>query len=137
MKAVKKIVVPNDLSAAKRPERAILAEVEQCGFCENVCFAVKLALEEAITNAFRHGNKCDPTKRITVYYDITPERIEIEVRDEGDGFQPDCIPDPTLPENIHRPHGRGIMLMRSYLDEVHYCETGHSVRLVMNKRKVP
>ena len=128
--AMKQIVVPNDLSAAKEPEQRILSEVTECGYCEKSAFAIKLALEEAITNAFRHGNKCDPNKRIIVKYLVTPERIEIEVRDEGEGFVPDTVPDPTQPEFIDRPHGRGIMLMRAYLDEVAYNQEGTCVRLV-------
>ncbi|MFQ5501172.1 MAG: ATP-binding protein [Phycisphaerae bacterium] len=131
---MKEIVVQNDLAAAKEPERIILAEVEQCGYCENATFAVKLALEEAMTNAFRHGNKSDPSKQIIIRYRVTDERVEIEVCDQGEGFTPDAIPDPTLPEYIDRPHGRGIMLMRAYLDKVEYCEGGHSVRLVMKKK---
>ena len=134
MKALKEIVVPNDLAAAKQPEREILEEVRKCGYCENTTFAVKLALEEAMTNAFRHGNKCDPSKHIIVRYQVTTERIEIEINDEGEGFEPESVPDPTLPENIDRPHGRGIMLMRSYLDEVEYCKGGHAVRLVKLKK---
>ena len=131
---MKEIVVQNDLAAAKRPEQKILEEVKRCGYRENAAFAIKLALEEALTNAFRHGNKCDPSKQITIRYRVTTKRIEIEIRDEGDGFEPDAIPDPTLPENIDRPHGRGIMLMRCYLDEVEYCETGNTVRMVMLKK---
>jgi len=131
---LKEIVVQNDLAAAKEPERIILAEVEQYGYCENATFAVKLALEEAMTNAFRHGNKSDPSKQIIIRYRVTDERVEIEVCDQGEGFTPDAIPDPTLPEYIDRPHGRGIMLMRAYLDKVEYCEGGNSVRLVMKKK---
>jgi serine/threonine-protein kinase RsbW len=133
-RAMKEIVVPNDLGAAKAPEQLILGEATLCGYCEKAAFAIKLALEEAITNAFRHGNKCDPNKRIIVKYLVTPERIEIEVGDEGDGFVPDTIPDPTQPEFIDRPHGRGIMLMRAYLDIVEYQQGGTCVRLVkLNK----
>lgn len=131
---MKEIVVPNDLSAAKEPEQSILAEVRSQGYCENCTFAVKLALEEAITNAYRHGNKGDPEKKICIRYDITPDRIEIEIQDEGEGFCPDEVPDPTLPENIDRPHGRGIMLMRAYLDVVEFGAAGKSVRLVMNRK---
>lgn len=131
---MKEIVVRNDLAEAKRPERKILEEIEACGYGENATFAIKLALEEAVTNAFRHGNRCDPDKHITIRYQVTPKRVEIEICDEGQGFCPEVVPDPTLPENIDRPHGRGIMLMRSYLDKVEYCETGNSVRLVMLKK---
>jgi serine/threonine-protein kinase RsbW len=132
---LKEITVPNELAAAKRPEEAILGEVALCGYSQNIAFAIKLALEEAMTNAFRHGNKCDPAKHIRVRYRVTPQRIEIEVCDEGDGFEPEAVPDPTLPEFIDRPHGRGIMLMRAYLDEVSYHNNGTAVRLVKINRQ--
>jgi serine/threonine-protein kinase RsbW len=128
---LKEIVVPNDLAAAKHAERSILEAAQASGYCENATFAIKLALEEAVTNAFRHGNKRDPSKHITVRYEVTPHRIEVEVIDEGNGFEPDKVPDPTQPEYIDRPHGRGIMLMRAYLDEVRYSQRGNAVRLVI------
>jgi serine/threonine-protein kinase RsbW len=131
---LKEIIVQNDLVAAKRPEQLILDEVVACGYGESTAFAIKLALEEAMTNAFRHGNKCDPSKKITVRYQVTADRIEIEVCDEGPGFEPCRVPDPTRPEYIDRPHGRGIMLMRAYLDEVVYSMNGNSVRLVKLNR---
>lgn len=128
---MKEITVPNDLAAAKTPERLILEEAEASGYSENAVFAVKLALEEAMTNAFRHGNQRDPAKHITIRYQVDRERIEIEVIDEGPGFEPDSVPDPTQPEYIDRPHGRGIMLMRAYLDSVEYSQRGNAVRLVI------
>jgi serine/threonine-protein kinase RsbW len=131
---LKEIAVPNDLLAAKHMEEVILAETVKCGYCENTAFAIKLALEEAVTNAFRHGNKGDPSKRIFVRYEVTPERIEIEVEDEGEGFNPCHVPDPTQPEFIDRPHGRGIMLMRAYLDKVEYNACGNLVRLLKVER---
>lgn len=132
---MKEITVTNDLAAAKVPEEQILGEVTLCGYNQNIAFAVKLALEEALTNAFRHGNKCDPTKHIRIRYLVTAERIDIEVCDEGEGFEPGTVPDPTLPEYIDRPHGRGIMLMRAYLDEVSYARNGTAVRLVKLNRQ--
>ncbi len=134
MRDYKQIIVENDLAAAKKPEEAILHELASHGYGENAAFAVKLALEEAITNAFRHGNKCDPAKHIEVRFCVTPEQVEIEVVDEGDGFCPEEVPDPTQPGYIDRPHGRGIMLMRAYLDEVEYNSSGNSVRMVKLKK---
>ncbi len=131
---LKELVVKNDLVSAKRPEELILAEVEECGYCESAAFAIKLALEEAMTNAVRHGNGNDPNKRIFVRYHVTADRTEIEIRDEGNGFQVETVPDPTEPENIDRPNGRGIMLMRAYLDEVDYQPPGNRVRLVKLNR---
>lgn len=130
MTGFNEITVQNDLAAAKQPEELILKEAAQCGYGENAAFAIKLALEEAMTNAFRHGNKCDPEKHITVRYKVTAERIDILVCDEGEGFCPSEVPDPTQPGFIERPHGRGIMLMKAYLDEVEFCDSGKSVRLV-------
>ncbi len=130
MREFKEITVENDLAAAKKPEELILREVVANGYCENAAFAIKLALEEAITNAFRHGNKCDPAKHIIVRYRVTREAVEIEVSDEGEGFCPDDVPDPTQPGFIDRPHGRGIMLMRAYLDEVEFGGSGNCVRMV-------
>ncbi len=130
MNDFKEITLQNDLAAAKQPEELILKEASACGYGENAAFAIKLALEEAMTNAFRHGNKCDPSKHILVRYKVTSDRIEIEVRDEGQGFCPQEVPDPTQPGFIERPHGRGIMLMRAYLDEVEFSVTGNTVRLV-------
>lgn len=134
MKEFKQITVENDLAAAKQPEELILREVSDNGYCENAAFAIKLALEEAITNAFRHGNKCDPAKHILVKYRVTPESVEIEVSDEGEGFCPEEVPDPTQPGFIDRPHGRGIMLMKAYLDEVEFGGAGNCVRMVKFNR---
>lgn len=134
MRDYKEIVVENDLAAAKGPEQEILREIHRHGYGENAAFAIKLALEEAITNAFRHGNKCDPAKHIRVQYRVTPQRVEIEVIDEGEGFCPDDVPDPTQPGYIDRPHGRGLMLMRAYLDEVVFSPCGNAVRMVKLKK---
>ena len=131
---MKEIVVQNDLAEAKQPERLILEEIRRLGYGENSAFAIKLALEEAVTNALRHGNAADPDKRIIVRYEVTETRIQIEVEDEGCGFDPEGVPDPTLPENIDRPHGRGIMLMRAYLDVVEYHKGGCTVRMIMHRK---
>lgn len=131
---MKEVIVPNNLAAARQTEEEILREAELCGYCENTAFALKLAMEEAVTNAFRHGNKCDPHKRIILRYEVTPKRIDIEIQDEGAGFDPDAIPDPTQPEYIDRPHGRGIMLMRAYIDRVEYNQRGNAVRLIKHDK---
>lgn len=132
---MKQVVVKNDLAAAKKPEKLILDEVRRFGYGENSTFAIKLALEEAVTNAFRHGNRSDPAKHIIVRYLIDETKIIIEIEDEGGGFDPGDVPDPTLPEYIDRPHGRGIMLMRAYLDSVEYIKGGCAVRLEMFRKE--
>jgi serine/threonine-protein kinase RsbW len=90
---------------------------------------VRLALEEAVVNAIRHGNKLDPEKKIFVSYLVEDARITISVEDEGPGFDLDSVPDPTAEENLEADHGRGILLMRVYMDEVVYNEKGNRVTL--------
>lgn len=118
---------------------AIVAEVQEtvgealmaCGHSDDACFAVRLALDEALANAIRHGNGGDPAKHVVVSYQITADRVEISICDEGGGFVPATVPDPTLPQNLCKPNGRGIMLMRAYMSSVQYNDDGNCVKLVM------
>ncbi|MEM1099662.1 MAG: ATP-binding protein, partial [Planctomycetota bacterium] len=76
-------------------ERAIVDDVTAAGFGDKPMFAIRLALAEVLANAVRHGNKQDPEKMVTAEWTVTPERFELSVEDEGDGFDPDSLPDPT------------------------------------------
>src|SRR5438105_6015851 len=87
---LRELSVRSDLVAAKKPEEVILAEVQRHGYSEEDIFAIKLSLEEAMTNAVRHGNRHDAGKNIRVRYSVTPRRIIIMVADEGPGF---CVDD--------------------------------------------
>jgi len=107
-----------------------LSITEGFGYSEESAFAIRLALEEAIVNAHKHGNGGDPSKTITISYDINENRAIIRVKDEGKGFEPAMVPDPTAPDRISLPTGRGIMLMQTYLDNVCYNEQGNEVQLV-------
>lgn len=131
------VVVPSDLHATRQPENAILCEMARCGYDPDTTFGLKLALEEAITNAIKHGNRNDPSKKIVLRYRVDPQRVVIMVRDEGPGFSPDAVPDPTTEENLERPNGRGIMLMQSYMTKVRFNETGNEVWLLKEKNDPP
>jgi serine/threonine-protein kinase RsbW len=96
-------------------------------------FAMRLSLEEAITNAIRHGNQLDPQKMVHVCCRIDHLRMEVVVTDEGAGFNPDEVPDPTLDEFIERPCGRGLMLMRAYLSVCEYSEGGRRITMVRQR----
>ncbi len=113
----------------------ILGTLEDSGFSEEDIFAVHLALEEAFTNAIKHGNKMDPNKEVKINYSLSPDRVEISMVDEGDGFNPDAVPDPRRGENLYKPGGRGLLLMRSYMDVVEFSERGNGVRMVRYKEK--
>ncbi|MCP4378860.1 MAG: ATP-binding protein, partial [bacterium] len=107
----------------------------QCkGYAEATVFAVRLAVEEALNNAIRHGNAMDPDKTAELSYEVTDEFIDIRVRDEGPGFSFKDVPDPTLDENLDKPTGRGLMLMRAYMDTVEYNDKGNELHLVKFKK---
>jgi len=128
------IVIPSDLHVARQTEEQILRIVAENGYSRECQFAIRLALEEALVNAHKHGNRGDSSRKITISYAIDQERVVIRVRDEGDGFKPCHVPDPTTPERLSVPTGRGIMLMRAYLDAVRYNDKGNEVELIkLNK----
>lgn len=125
--------LPNSLAAAKQVEEEIVRKIEEGSYPKEAVFAIKLSLEEALTNAVRHGNNMDPNKYIIVKYTISEEEVVIEVEDQGPGFNPDNVPDPTSDENLERPSGRGIMLMRAFMNQVDYEGCGNRVRMVRFK----
>jgi serine/threonine-protein kinase RsbW len=99
------------------------------GYPPRDVFAVRLGLEEALVNAIRHGNRGDPGKRVRVRYRVTAEEVRAEVEDEGRGFDPGAVADPLDEAELARPCGRGLLLMRHYLDGVFYNEAGNAVTL--------
>lgn len=128
------LVVPNDLRHAKSAEDQILEQIGSCCYEPDEVFAIKLALEEALTNAVKHGNRNDPGKQISIRFYIDDNRVIIMVRDQGPGFVPEQVPDPTAEENLERPNGRGLMLMHAYMTSVQYNEAGNEVWMLKEKR---
>jgi serine/threonine-protein kinase RsbW len=100
---------------------------------EKEIFGVHLAVEEALVNAIRHGNGSDERKQVRVSCTLEAHHLRLEIVDEGSGFDPAEVPDCTDAEYIHRPSGRGIMLMRKYMSRVEYMDGGH--RVIMEKRR--
>ncbi len=127
------VVIPSDRAAAERVERAIAQQLKDAGYSEQALFAVRLAVDEALANAIHHGNRDDPAKHVTIEYQVTPEVFRITITDEGGGFRPEGLPDPTARENLERPNGRGVMLMRAYMTEVSFNEAGNAVTLVKRR----
>lgn len=84
---------------------------------------VLLAVTEATTNAIIHANKSDANKKVTIDVEVVDSKMIVKVKDEGEGFEPGEIPDPTEPENLLKDHGRGIYLMRVYMDDLEYKRT--------------
>lgn len=128
------MVIASDLRAARETAHEVLAEVGRFGYSEACVFSIRLALEEGLNNAIRHGNGYDPDKTVEVTYDIDERRAVIAIADQGPGFDPGVVPDPTVDENLGKPTGRGIMLIRAYMDEVRYNARGNQIRMVkLNK----
>jgi len=125
--------IPSNLKETEIPKQAILRELQRHHYCDDALFAIKLAMEEALTNAVKHGNRCDPTKCVTVRYAVTEEMVAIIVRDQGNGFVPDEVPDPTAPDRLPVPSGRGIMLLRAYMDDVEYRDNGRELYLMKRR----
>ena len=130
---VRKMVIPSDFHSARKLEQKVLGEIDRLGYDQGCCFAIHLALEEALNNAIRHGNCMDPCKSIRVEYDINEREAVFVITDEGCGFDPFAVPDPTTDENLEKPYGRGVMLMKAYMDEVQFNPCGNQVRMVKKK----
>jgi serine/threonine-protein kinase RsbW len=107
----------------------IMADLEAAGYSDKELFGVRLALEEALVNAIKHGHKGDPTKTVYLRYRLNGECIKVEIEDEGLGFRPQDVPDPFAPENLERPCGRGLLLMRSYMTWVRFNAIGNRVTM--------
>ena len=90
------------------------------GFGDEFISAIDLAVRESVANAVKHGNKFDPEKQVEVTFLRSAKGVEISVRDFGPGFAPEEIPDPTNPANLLKASGRGILFMRSFMDEVEW-----------------
>jgi len=97
----------------------------------------RVGIAEALANAILYGNGTDPRKLVRVSVRFDERAVTVDVVDEGNGFDPESVPDPTLPENLDRPGGRGVFLIRQLMDEVEYGGDGSSVRLVLYRHRPP
>ena len=106
------------LESVNTAEQAALELAARSGFDEDECGRIGIAVREAMVNAIYHGNQYDPAKHVTVRLESTPESLTIAVRDEGPGLDPATLPDPLAAENFLKSSGRGIFLIRAFMDEV-------------------
>ena len=121
--------IPSDAKAGRRFLNEVLRQLKARQWPAHDIFGVHLAMEEALVNAIMHGNGGDPQKHVRLRCGLTNDRIRIEIADEGPGFNPRSIPDPTDPDRLESPCGRGLMLMRSFMSEVEYNDSGNQVTL--------
>jgi len=121
--------IPSDTAATSSAIDALLDRLRADGWSERDIFGVHLALEEALVNAIKHGNGEHPDKLVRVAYRLSDDCVAIDIADEGRGFNPDAVPDPTAADQLELPTGRGIMLMKSYMSRVAYNAKGNAVRM--------
>ena len=127
------LTIPSDLGEARRVQTEIEEALQACAYNDTDIFSIKLALEEALVNAIKHGNQMDPDKKVSVSYQITSNRFDITITDQGPGFNPEEVPDPTLPENIEKGSGRGVYIIKELMTTAQYLGTGN----VLSMSKVP
>ena len=126
---IQHIELSSKLESLSQIENFIDDVCEQYKFGEGHYGNILIALTEAVNNAITHGNKLDPNKRVNLNMETTTNDVEFTIKDEGEGFDVDSVPDPTLPENIEKLSGRGIFLMRTLADSVDFEENGTTIKL--------
>lgn len=125
--------IPSNPDICAKLMQSLVDALEDFGWAEREVFGIRMAMEETIVNAIRHGNQCSPDKSVELRITVTDQEFSATVTDQGDGFDPDEIPDPTHDENLERSSGRGLVLIQNYADEVTYNKAGNSVTLKKTK----
>jgi serine/threonine-protein kinase RsbW len=127
-----KIQIPSLIENIRVIESFIDNSKEEFEFEDDVYGNIMVAVTESVNNAIRHGNKFDKEKLVYLTLQVENNQLLFEIEDEGPGFDYDTLPDPTAPENLENPGGRGIFLMRNLCDEVNFMENGKRVQLIFN-----
>jgi serine/threonine-protein kinase RsbW len=129
------VVLDTQVESVNLAEEMCLRVAQAAGFDEEMCYRIGMSVREGVINAFHYGNQERPDKKIHLAVDLTPEKLVIHVMDEGKGFKLTDVPDPLAEENILSTSGRGIFLMRAFMDEFDVVPgaTG-GAEIVMSKR---
>ncbi len=128
--------LPSRLESVDKAATEAANFAERNDFGDEVLFAVDMAVRESVANAVKHGNKLDETKQVEITFENSTAGLKITVRDFGEGFAVEEIPDPTNPENLLKANGRGILFMRSFMDEVewfNHAEGGMIVKMLKKR----
>ena len=124
----------SSLESVNKAEQAARDLAVKAGFDEEETDRVAMSVREATVNAVLHGNQYDPQKRVTVAFEVTPESLSVSVRDEGKGLDPGSVPNPLAPENLLKQSGRGIFLIRAFMDEVRFRSMDPGTEITLIKR---
>ncbi len=125
--------IPNDTAVGRDLLDQLVEQLKLAESSEHDVHGVHLSVEEALVNAIKHGNNERDDTSVHVVFEVSPSEIRVEITDQGEGFDPHEVPDPTLDENLAVPSGRGLMLMKAFMSVVRYNEKGNQV--IMEKLK--
>ncbi len=128
----KTITIQSNLDNLSHVERLVDEISEKYSLSSELYGKILIATIEAVNNSIVHGNKLDSSKVVDVRVEITNSRVQIYVKDQGQGFDYNTVPDPTLPENIENVSGRGVFLMKNLADKISFNPEGTQVELVFN-----
>jgi len=131
-----RLVLPSHIEAVADAAAAVMDFIRNCGVSEEAAFGIEMALREAVTNAMVHGNQEDESKFVELIFNCHDNELEVEVRDQGEGFDPARVPDPTNAENLLKTSGRGIFLMRTFMDEIEWLNRPDGGTTVRMKKKI-
>lgn len=123
----------SSLDSVNKVEETAEQMARKAGVDEDEIFRISMAVREAAVNAVLHGNAYDPDKHMTASFEFTGSSLVIRICDEGKGLDPATLPDPLAPENLLRGSGRGIFLIRSFMDEVHFRQLHPGTELTLIK----
>ena len=127
-----KIQIPSIIENIRIVESFIDNSREKFQIEDDIYGNIMVAVTESVNNAIRHGNKFDKDKNVYLSLFVEPNQLRFEVQDEGNGFDPETLSDPTAPENLENPGGRGTFLMRNLCDDVSFSNDGRTVSLTFN-----
>jgi serine/threonine-protein kinase RsbW len=128
--------LPSRIETVAAAAAAVAEFVGRSGVSDDAAFGIDMAVREAVTNAVLHGNRQDENKTVELVLKSSPDAVEISVHDQGPGFNPENVPDPTATENLLKTSGRGIFFMRTFMDEVDWLirpEGGTTVRMLKRR----
>ena len=128
--------LPSRIETVATAAAAVAEFIGRFGISDDAAFGIDMAVREAVTNAVLHGNRQDENKTVEIVLKSSPDAVEISVHDQGPGFNPEEVPDPTANENILKASGRGIFFMRTFMDEVDWLirpEGGTTVRMLKRR----
>ncbi|ANQ50495.2 ATP-binding protein [Flammeovirga yaeyamensis] len=124
-----KLKIPSLIENVRIAESFIDQARDEFNFNDDIYGNIMIAVTESVNNAIIHGNRNDKEKNVHLELDVTEKEISFTIEDEGKGFDFDALPDPTAPENIDKPGGRGIFLMKHLADEVEFSKEGRAITL--------